>query len=306
LIEAGRKRPAGPGLWPVAGRRSRLGNDLDDPEADVLNALFDRDFDRYFAEVGAGQPLWLFVHVPKTAGSSLTAEAEALLQPSFNIDIDHTDVSRTYQTKFDEAVQSFIASHATKRYRFCTGHINARHVDMIRRGVADLRCFSMLRNPIARIVSDYRYQRSAMNTARAHFVANTPTFETYVARPHVHNKIALNLAPRPMVLEGNVAGCVDHIMRNFDFIGLQEMYPLSLKALTTLMGETRAPEARVRVNESSADQVELNPELEKTLRELNAVDIGIFNAFLARYRDIRDDLRLYMRRFPVAETARSA
>jgi len=268
--------------------------------------LFEKDFDRYFAATPGGDPLWLFVHVPKTAGSSLTVEAERLLQPSFTIDIDHTDTTRTYQARFDAAVQDFVGRHAARPHRFVTGHINARHVEIIRGGVKLLRCFTMLRHPVARLVSDYHYQRSSMNTARAQFIATTPDLETYVARKHVHNKIARNLVPPGLVEAGDVAGCVDHIMRNFDFIGLQEMYPLSLKALTTLMGETRAPEARVRVNESSADQVELNPELEKTLRELNAVDIGIFNAFLARYRDIRDDLRLYMRRFPVAETARSA
>ncbi len=272
----------------------------------MLSALFDRDFERYFAEVGAGRPLWLFVHVPKTAGSSLTVEAESLLQPAFNIDIDHTDTTRTYAVKFDAAVRDFVASQAERNYRFCTGHINARHVEMIKQGVPELRCFSMLRNPMARIVSDYRYQRSAMNTARRQFIANTPDFETYVARKHVHNKISLNLAPRALVEAGDVDGCVAYIMKAYAFIGLQEMYPLSLRALTTLMGEPRAPEAQMRVNSSEEDRVELSPELEKSLRTLNAVDIGVFNAFLAKYRAIREDLRLYMRNFPILEAARRA
>lgn len=261
----------------------------------MLNALFDRDFDRYFAEVGAGQPLWLFVHVPKTAGSSLTAEAEALLQPSFNIDIDHTDVSRTYQTKFDEAVQSFIASHATKRYRFCTGHINARHVDMIRRGVADLRCFSMLRNPIARIVSDYRYQRSPMNVARADFIARTPDFAAYVARPFVHNKTAHALVPKPIVESGDSAAAVDFVMRHFAFVGIQEMYPLALRTLTTLMGHPRNPEARVRVNPPGAEnELVLSAADEAELRRLNALDIALVHAFTLKWRAVRDDLRAYL------------
>ena len=264
----------------------------------MLSALFARDFDRYFACVGAGAPLWLFVHVPKTAGSSMTAEAESILKPSFNIDIDHTDGTRTYQAKFDAAVQDFIARHAAQHYRFCTGHINARQVEMIQAGIAELRCFTMLRNPMARLVSDYRYQRSAMNTAQAQFIANTPSFEAYVARPHVHNKIALNLAPREMVLAGDVAGCVDYITNAYSFVGLQEMYPLSLRVLTTLMGETRTPEAKVRVNKNDSDQVEMSAELELELRTKNAVDIGVFQAFVARYREIREELILYMRKLP--------
>jgi hypothetical protein len=263
----------------------------------LLSALFDKDFDRYFAETGAGQPLWLFVHVPKTAGSSLTAEASSILQPSFNIDIDHTDTTRTYQVKFEASVQSFVEAQAQQRYRFVTGHINARHVETIRAGVADLRCFTMLRAPIARLISDYHYQRSSMNTAQAQFIANTPSLETYVARKHVHNKIALNLAPRPMVEAGDVAGCVDYIMKAYAFVGLQEMYPLSLRLLTTLMGDQRVPEAKVRVNTEATDR-SLSPELEAELRSLNAVDIGIFQAYQAKWRNIRDDLREYFKTVP--------
>ncbi len=272
----------------------------------MLSALFARDFDRYFASVGGGTPLWLFVHVPKTAGSSMTAEAESILQPSFNIDIDHTDTTRTYQAKFDEAVGDFVARHAEHHYRFCTGHITARQVEMIRAGIPDVRCFTMLRNPLARLVSDYRYQRSSMNTAQAQFIETTPSFDAYVARPHVHNKISLNLAPRELVLAGDIAGCVDYITNAYAFVGLQEMYPLSLRALTTLMGDARTPEAQVRVNKNESDQVALTPELELQLRAKNAVDIGVFQAFLARYRDIREDLIQYMRKLPQAKVAKRA
>ncbi len=272
----------------------------------MLSALFARDFDRYFAAVGAGSPLWLFVHVPKTAGSSMTVEAGSILKPSFNIDIDHTDAKRTYQAKFDAAVEDFVASQSERHYRFCTGHINARQVQMIRAGIPDVRCFTMLRNPMARLVSDYRYQRSSMNTAQAQFIASTPDFDAYVARPHVHNKISLSLAPREMVLAGDVAGCVDYITDTYAFVGLQEMYPLSLRALTTLMGETRTPEAKVRVNTNDSDQVALTPDLEAELRAKNAVDIGVFQAFLERYRAIREELIVYMRGMPQTVVARRA
>jgi hypothetical protein len=261
----------------------------------MLAALFEKDFDRYFAAVGGGRPLWLFVHVPKTAGSSLTAEAASILQPGFNIDIDHTDTTRTYQVKFDASVQAFIDAQAAQKYRFATGHIMTRHVETIRAAVPDLRCFTMLRAPIARLVSDYHYQRSSMNTAQAQFIATTPSLEAYVARPHVHNKIALHLAPRPMALAGDVGACVDHIMANYAFVGLQETYPLSLRVLTTLMGEQRRPHAKVRVNTDIQDRA-VPPDLEAHLRTLNAVDIGIFKVFQGKWRMIREDLLEYMKK----------
>jgi hypothetical protein len=151
----------------------------------------------------------------------------------------------------------------------------------------------MLRHPIARLVSDYNYQRSSMNTARAQFVASTPSLEAYVARPHVHNKIALHLAPRPLVAAGDVEGCVAYILATYAFVGLQEMFPIGLRTLTTLMGDPRSPKAQLRVNREAAEKA-IEPEMEERLRALNAVDLGIFRAFQTRWRDIREDLRHYL------------
>jgi hypothetical protein len=50
----------------------------------------------------------------------------------------------------------------------------------------------------------------------------------------------------------------------------------------------------VRVNSDSKDRVELVPEEEAELRRLNAVDFGLFEAFMARWRPIREDLRTYL------------
>jgi hypothetical protein len=260
----------------------------------VLETLFAGDFDRYFAEAGKGAPLWLFVHVPKTAGSSLETDLCSFLTPYANIEIDYTDTSKPYQVLFDEAVQRFIARHREVPYSFAAGHIVARHTDMMRQAIPELRCFSMLRNPIARIISDYRYQRSPMNLARESFIRTTPNFNAYVARKHVHNKSAIALVPRQLVDTSDIQGAVRYVMENYTFIGLQEMYPLCLRALTTLMGNPRTPEARVRVNSDSKDRVELLPEEDAELRRLNAVDYGLFEAFMAKWRPIREDLRAYL------------
>jgi hypothetical protein len=260
----------------------------------LLSALFDGDFSRYFAQAGQGAPLWLFVHVPKTAGSSMEVEMEAIWKPCANIEIDYTDSSKPYHVAFDEAVQRFIARHQHEPYQFAAGHVVARHTEMIRQAVPELRAFSMLRNPVSRIVSDYRYQRSEMNLARAEFIKSTPDFETYIARKHVHNKTATALVPKPIVEAGDGAAAVQHVMENYAFIGLQEMYPICLRALTTLMGHPKTPEAKVRVNSEKSNAVEMNPELEARLKRLNAVDVALFQAFTEKWRGIRDDLRDYL------------
>jgi hypothetical protein len=261
----------------------------------LLSKLFAGDFDGYFAEAGKGDPLWLFVHVPKTAGSSMQAEMAAIHTPAANIEIDYTETTKTYQVLFDEAVQRFITQHGTVPCRFATGHVQAKHTAVIRKAIPNVRCFTMLRNPVARIISDYRYQRSEMNLARADFIAKTPDFATYVARPFVHNKSSIALVPRPIVEAGDGAAAVEFVMNNFAFVGMQEMYPICLRALTTLMGQPRSAEAKVRVNaETEENRVVLTPDEEAELKRKNAVDVALFTAFTQKWRAIREDLRTYL------------
>lgn len=260
----------------------------------MLQALFDGEFDRYFKEAGAAAKLWVFVHVPKTAGSSMETEIESILKPSANIEIDYKDTTKSYHVALDEAVQRFIDSHKDVNYRFATGHIVGRHGTTLRAAIPDLRMFTMLRNPINRIVSDYRYQRSKMNQAREAFIASTPDFATYIARKHVHNKSSVALVPKPLVDAGKTADVIDFVLNNFAFVGLQEMYPLGLRTLTTLMGSPRTAEAKVRVNTEADNTVEMTPALEAELKKLNAIDFALWHAITQRWRVIRDPLRDYL------------
>jgi hypothetical protein len=107
-----------------------------------LADLFAGRFDTYFTAARAGRPLWLFVHVPKTAGSSLNAELAPILPPSAHIFIDYSklnsaELQQSYEELFDHSVDRFIEAARTKRFRFCTGHINAAQVQRIADAVRD-------------------------------------------------------------------------------------------------------------------------------------------------------------------------
>ena len=156
-----------------------------------LNDLFAGDFDKYFADAHAGTPLWFFVHVPKTAGSSLNGEMVPSLFPNHHIYIDYSkldpsEVGQSYEALFDKSVDHFIelaqaAAQAAdaagpasgpkgpKRYRYCTGHINAAQLDRIVSEVPDVRPFTLLRDPVKRFVSDFRYQRSPLHPGWGEF-----------------------------------------------------------------------------------------------------------------------------------------
>jgi hypothetical protein len=240
-------------------------------------------------------PLWLFVHVPKTAGSSLHADVAGLLRPATHIVVHGQSRRISREDLFDAAVQDFLHRHETRQFRFVSGHLWARHMQTLQDALPGLRCFTMVRDPLARIVSDYRYQRSELNPAREDFITKNPTFETFVARPHVHNKTARALVPAAMIEAGDIDAAVRFVIDRFAFIGVQERYTLSVQALTTAMGSQRLPRAQVRVNkETPESRVSLTPAQEAELRRLNAFDGGLVTALSQRWDAIATDLEAYL------------
>ena len=80
-----------------------------------------------------------FVHVPKTAGSSLSSELAGLIPPYHNIHIDHLDRSRPGPERYDAAVDAFLAEAQRKPFRSASGHIQNRHMERIRAALPGLR-----------------------------------------------------------------------------------------------------------------------------------------------------------------------
>lgn len=266
----------------------------------MLNLLFERRFAEYFEAFRQGDPLWVFVHVPKTAGSSLRGELASVLQPEANIFVDYDDPTKTYLESLDEAVARFIARNAANRHRFASGHIFARHVDRIAAAAGPIRRITMLRQPVKRVISDYRYQGSPMHPGNEDFRRQWPTLADYLRREEEWNKATRYLVPLDLFRTGDAAACIDYIFRTYDFVGLQEMYPLSFRMLFALLGERRAPTLRVRVNEGGEDaELASDPAIVARIEACNALDMAVHRAVLARWRPIREAAIAFLSSLPV-------
>jgi hypothetical protein len=262
----------------------------------VLDLLFDQKFDEYFAKAGGGTPLWLMVHVPKTAGSSLGVELAGLLAPSYNINIRKTDPTLGHRVRFDMAVAQFLEAAQKKPHRFATGHISGDQAQLIMSTLPEVRAFAMLRHPVARFVSDFRYQRTPMHSDPEGFKARYPDFPSYVNTHRVYNKITSHLVPKSVLDTNDAQACIDHITKTFTFIGLQEAYPISFRVITTLAGTPARATVKERVNTPTAENsVELTPDLERTIRENNPIDMAVFVEFSRRFRAIRDGLAAWLK-----------
>ncbi len=264
----------------------------------VLESFFAGDFQKYFDDVTARKPLWLFVHVPKTAGSSLNGELVPILSPSHHIFVDYNALDRRpFHEMLEESVSRFIDLAGTRRYAYCTGHINAGHVSRIARSVPDVRPMTLLRDPVSRFVSDYRYQCSPMHPGHEEFRRHHPAIESYLELPGEWNKASGHLLPPELRQDGDATACVNYLTARYDLIGIQEDYALTLRLISTLAGAPRRPTVRKRINTPTAEtNVVLSSETEARIRSRNALDIAVYEVLAARFAGVRAGLVGYLDR----------
>lgn len=264
----------------------------------ILKSLFAGKFQDYFDEVLRQNHLWLFVHIPKTAGSSFNGELVPILFPSAHIFVDYSKVadgSRPFNELLDEAVEDFIAKALAKRYAYVTGHITAGHVARIASALPDTKPITLLRDPVARVVSDYRYQCSDMHPGHADFMARHPTIDTYIDVQGDWNKAASHVIPPELRRAGDPGPCVEHLLNTYTSVGVQELYDLSLRLVTTLAGTPKRPKVFKRVNTPTEETaVTLTEDQEARIRRYNALDIAIYEDIAARFRAIAPDLERYL------------
>ena len=256
----------------------------------LMELLFAGRLDDYLREAAIGADPCIFVHVPKTAGTSLRNEIAGILQPDVNIVVDYTDTSRSFHDRIDEAVARFLARPADRPARFASGHILDRHVARIRAHHPDARFVTFLRNPVARVVSDYRYQRSTRHPVHREFIAAVPSLDAYLDIRAEQNKMVHHLVPPGLMASGDAAACIDHVMRGYAFVGVQEMYPISFRLLTTLLGKPMWPMMRENVNTENEADRNVPPDLLRRIRDANALDVALHEHVASRLAAVRDRL----------------
>jgi len=255
----------------------------------LMKGLFAGEFDTYLRDAAIGERLCVFVHVPKTAGTSLRGELARRLPPDANIAVDYTDTARSFHDRMDDAVERFLDSAGAGQVRFASGHVLARHVARIRARVPDVRFVTFLRDPVQRVVSDYRHQRSARHPVHEEFIARVPSLDAYLDLAAERNKMAQHLIA-PELLTGDPQACVEALLRDYAFIGVQEMYPISFRTLTALIDVPAWPQLRENVNTDDDSGRSVPPDLAARIRAVNGIDCALYGAVFPRWQAIRGEL----------------
>lgn len=250
-----------------------------------LAGLVDVDLEAYLAENRGNDRCWFFIHIPKTAGSSFRRELADMLRPNYNVHVDRSRQSEPHGQKIVAATQAFNLRLKERPYRFASGHVPvgtlAAHVD----GWREFKLITMLRDPAMRAISDYRYQTTPAHPTHLEFLERFPTFESYLGAPRMRNRMFNFLRPHQ---KATINDCIDFVVERFAFVGLLEMYPMSFRLITTLMEQERSPSRYLRKTvDTEYNRVEVTPELVERVRELNSLDVELYDYFHTKLQKVR-------------------
>lgn len=222
--------------------------------------------------------LWVFHHIPKTAGSSLTRELSGTLAPYRNVFV-RPSANPGADSRLDalmEEVEAFIAENETKRYMSISGHLRQPHLKRIQEAVPSARVFTFLRDPAERLISDYRYAKTPRHPPHEEFARRYPTIEAYIEDPGSNNKMwrFVRRGNRPFSEE-----MLDNVFRRYAFFGLVNQLDTHFQFLTALTTFPRRPVAQVNVTVGQANNVvEISPALRSRIEKANEDDYALYAA----------------------------
>ena len=242
--------------------------------------------DQYFtASRDAPSDFWFFLHIPKTAGSSFRAELASRLRPDANIFVTYEDPHASHEERLHQAVSVFLASAGKIPPRFASGHLYRAHVELLRAAYPHIKLITMLRHPVARVISDYRYQRTPAHPPHREFIEAFPDLGCYVRCRPEQNKMHHYLSRYPGQPVDEV---VREIEREFVFVGTQEQYEYSCRVLFALLGRLEYPVIYDRktqdTDENRLESIDYSAEIEAT----NSLDMQLYRYFSDRLAAVQN------------------
>ncbi|MDO6460993.1 sulfotransferase family 2 domain-containing protein [Granulosicoccaceae sp. 1_MG-2023] len=237
--------------------------------------------------------LWIFHHIPKTAGSSLTRELSVVLPPYRNVFAEHPRSGADQGTDaMMSSVESFLEADRSVNYRSVSGHFRLPHLSRIREAIPASRMFTFLRQPAERLISDYRYAKTPKHPLYREFAEKFPTIEHYIEDPCSQNKMW-----RFVTAGGQEAGdeSLARIFRNYAFIGTLESLSEDWSFLTSIVGCPKVMTARVNVTKAQDNnEVQYAPHLYQRIRELNAKDYLLYERVSGLLHTKRQEMNEYV------------
>jgi hypothetical protein len=224
----------------------------------------------------SSDPVQVFIHIPKAAGTSFRGVIERNVPPERRVAL-----YAPYGTTLAQAL--WAARSKTGTATMIIGHVERRVHEMIGR---DCRYFTMLRDPVERVLSLYRFLKYDYPLHPEHHVLNAPgmTLERWIeTRPvmgcNVMTKMLSGFASEYQPDTPAMLPVAIKALHELSVLGLQERYAESVDMMCASFGWTPIYE---EVNRSSLDRAglfEREPASEAAvdkIRAANALDVALY------------------------------
>jgi len=238
---------------------------LDDVDPDLV-AAFSNKFDPQRVEKNAfkaDDDIMFFVHIPKTAGTSLGRT----LKDNYDVfrPVKWDNINPTFQA----AVEIAYADRTVGRQAII-GHYSWHQINSVRARDLPVQAGAFVRDPVARLTSNYDYNSSPAHPARDRFMKRFPSFEAYCdsVRPNFQCWL---LAGGNRSLETVLKTLVDH----YTFLGVTEAFDASLEHLGASHGFDKLAVFDSNRAPSGAPRTHVSPSVRTMLYDRHADDLRL-------------------------------
>ena len=224
---------------------------------------------------------WFFVSVPETIPYAVRQRFADILQPDATVCADGDDGNLDYDRRMSLALERFEQSAEFRRCRFVSGHFKIFQIDEVQ-GLAKVRLMTVMRDPLNRLLSDF-----AAQVSRKRGRPTPETFLEFAKSPANQNVYLQILCPKHIWKPDE---CIEFIQSRFDFIGIAEDLPMTMKMFYAMHGaQCFALEKDPEHGARCLNRADLSANLIRTVSLLNAVDYDIFRYFHDHFVSLKDD-----------------
>jgi hypothetical protein len=220
----------------------------------------------------------VFCHIPKTGGSSIRKALEAELPYFLNIG------------KYSELEQwdELIARQHAKPFDMISGHLRYAELRRLYGAGARIAAITFIREPVARVLSQYRFMISPKYPSHTAFKNRYPTFVNFVEEGVPENPMLNTLVGSCDSLQQ----ALQSVAQNFLFVGLTEFSTMhSFLAQRCLGLASFEVPGRINRTVSTIDnKIEMSDEIYEMVTQKCDLDIQFYNFFEKKYHLISDEI----------------
>jgi hypothetical protein len=230
-------------------------------------------------ESGApGEPLLAFVHIPKTAGKTVTTMLAAAYSRQAIRDGGN-------YFRGPERTSRKVATRIRAGARVAVGHVP---YGLFREHLpADTRYMTFVREPVDRVLSHYwrhirRREQHRRSGGRKNAIARADSLEEALVEmrlPHINNLATRFLCGSPAPTGVLPASALDDAklnLREFAFVGLQERFEESIVLLQRMLGLGSVPYENRHVSSDRPAVEELTDDERELIAECNQLDAELY------------------------------